>query len=199
MYIYRLCEHRIFSFIVWNCVLAFMMMVLIHKIFPHNTLAFPTDLPNNSFTRLILLGNLSQSGSPIGDQFLRPLLLPALGAFPWPVFLFSLPFIWQTNFLSSLLLAVNFPLLSRSVCDCVSVCVYMSLFVSVSASQQALSSQLVFLMWHLLSWPCLFSLTLNWPSRFLPFVRCFMPSHGPLESFSAAEFVSAVAYVCNYT
>jgi len=110
-------------------------------------------LPDNSFTRLILLYNVSQSmesnshSLPPSSYFARHWGLPL-------THLSALPFIWQTNFLSSLLLAVNLPLLS--VCDCVSVCVCMSLFVSVSASQPLRNILLLsscFSCWHLLSCP----------------------------------------------
>src|SRR6218665_965269 len=56
---YRPCEHRIFFFIIWDCVSAFMMMVFIHKKYYHTT--HWRFLPDNSFTRLVLLDNLSQS------------------------------------------------------------------------------------------------------------------------------------------
>jgi len=93
-------------------------------------------LPDNSFTKLILLDNLSQS----------------------IVFLLSLPFIWQTNVLSSLLLAVNLPLLS--VCDCVSICLSLSLSLSLSFFS-AHVSDVIFSYLAPASSPCLLAFSIS--------------------------------------
>src|SRR6218665_1482115 len=95
-----------------------MMMVFMHKIF--SLWRFQSD---NSFTRLILLDNLSQSMES-NSYFLYPLILPTLGAFPLPVFLPSLlsfgkqisspPFSWQSTFPCSLFVTVC---LSVSPCN----------------------------------------------------------------------------------
>ena len=149
-------------------------------------------LLDNSFTKLILLDNVSQSILTSSVLLFCPPLRPSLDpSFCSPFLSFgkqisSLPFSWQSTFPCSL---------SVTVCLSVSVCISFSLSLPLSLPAISFFSAPVSDVTSLIL--PLSLLPVCWPSRFLPFVRCCMPSHGPLESFPRPSLY--LLHVCNYT
>src|SRR6218665_149425 len=166
-----------FSFIIWNCASAFIRMFFIQNI-PTQHWRF---LPDNSFTRLNLLhvDNLSQSMQWTDCPILTASVLLL---YPPLTLLSALPSFHSANslhILPSLGSQASQPTPALCISMSVCVCMYLSLRARSLLSAHVSYFEISYLV------PCLF-LPVSWPSRFLPFVGCCMPS-------------LYLRHVCNYT
>src|SRR6218665_455181 len=170
-----------FSFIIWNCASAFIRMFFIQKIFPHNTgtssriTALLDSIYSIGLTcRNHCSGLIVQFSLPPSSYFTRPWGLPL-------TLLSALPSFHSANslHLPSLGSQASQPSPALCISMYVCVCVYLSLRAHSLVPAHVSYFEISYLA------PCLF-LPVSWPSRFLPFVGCCMPS-------------LYLRHMCNYT